>query len=119
MADPRLEPLVLSKGERRGSENWAKRRSTAQDLALRARIVLARVLIPGAAGASLPEQGPMACAGEACGTACSSYRIRRLALWAYQRFGAVRGLFGSASLRQSVGCATHRGRAGSRPDRDR
>ena len=32
---------MLSKGERRGLENWAKRRSTAQDLALRARIVLA------------------------------------------------------------------------------
>src|SRR5437667_1758759 len=41
MADPRLEPLVLSEGERRTLENWVKRRSTAQGLALRARIVLA------------------------------------------------------------------------------
>ena len=41
MADPRLEPLVLSEDERRILENWAKRRSTAQGLALRARIVLA------------------------------------------------------------------------------
>src|SRR6266516_728323 len=41
MADPRLEPLVLSEDERRRLENWARRRSTAQGLALRARIVLA------------------------------------------------------------------------------
>jgi transposase len=41
MADPRLEPLVLSEDERRILENWARRRSTAQGLALRARIVLA------------------------------------------------------------------------------
>jgi hypothetical protein len=41
MADPRLEPLVLSQDERRILENWVKRRSTAQGLALRARIVLA------------------------------------------------------------------------------
>jgi hypothetical protein len=41
MADPRLEPLVLSGGEWRTLENWVKRRSTAQGLALRARIVLA------------------------------------------------------------------------------
>jgi hypothetical protein len=41
MADPRLEPLVLSQDERRILENWAKRRSIAQGLALRARIVLA------------------------------------------------------------------------------
>jgi hypothetical protein len=40
-ADSRLEPLVLSEDERRVLENWAKRRSTAQGLALRARIVLA------------------------------------------------------------------------------
>ena len=32
---------MLSEAERRMLENWAKRRSTAQDLALRARIVLA------------------------------------------------------------------------------
>jgi transposase len=41
MADPRLEPLVLSEDERRTLENWVKRRSTAQGLALRARTVLA------------------------------------------------------------------------------
>jgi transposase len=41
MGDTRLEPLVLSKDERRTLENWVKRRSTAQGLALRARIVLA------------------------------------------------------------------------------
>src|SRR5258707_5551220 len=41
MGDNRLEPLVLSRTERRTLENWAKRRKTAQGLALRARIVLA------------------------------------------------------------------------------
>ena len=41
MGDTRLEPLVLSGAERRALENWAKRRKTAQGLALRARIVLA------------------------------------------------------------------------------
>ena len=41
MGDPRLAPLVLSDDERRTLENWAKRRKTAQGLALRARIVLA------------------------------------------------------------------------------
>src|SRR5438034_5734155 len=41
MSDSRLEPLVLSGAERRTLENWAKRRRTAQGLALRARIVLA------------------------------------------------------------------------------
>src|SRR5205814_2570552 len=41
MGDSRLEPLVLSEAERRMLENWAKRRKTAQGLALRARIVLA------------------------------------------------------------------------------
>jgi transposase len=41
MGNTRLEPLVLSEDERRRLENWAKRRSTAQGLALRARIVLA------------------------------------------------------------------------------
>ena len=41
MGDNRLEPLVLSAAERRTLENWAKRRKTAQGLALRARIVLA------------------------------------------------------------------------------
>jgi len=41
MPDPRLEPLVLSEDERRTLENWVKRRSTAQGLALQARIVLA------------------------------------------------------------------------------
>jgi transposase-like protein len=41
MGDSRLEPLVLSGDERRTLESWVKRRSTAQGLALRARIVLA------------------------------------------------------------------------------
>jgi transposase/transposase-like protein len=41
MADARLEPVVLSADERRTLENWVRRRSTAQGLALRARIVLA------------------------------------------------------------------------------
>ncbi len=41
MGDTRLEPLVLSEVERRTLENWVKRRSTAQGLALRSRIVLA------------------------------------------------------------------------------
>ena len=41
MGDTRLEPLVLSDAERRTLEGWAKRRKTAQGLALRARIVLA------------------------------------------------------------------------------
>src|SRR5712675_402625 len=41
MGDNRLEPLVLSGAERRTLENWAKRRKTAQGLALRSRIVLA------------------------------------------------------------------------------
>jgi transposase len=41
MADTRLEPVVLSEDERRTLENWVRRRSTAQGLALRARIVLA------------------------------------------------------------------------------
>jgi len=41
MGDSRLAPLVLSQAERRTLENWARRRKTAQGLALRARIVLA------------------------------------------------------------------------------
>src|SRR5690348_16715492 len=41
MPDPRLSPLVLSEDERHTLENWARRRRTAQGLALRARIVLA------------------------------------------------------------------------------
>jgi transposase len=41
VGDTRLEPLVLSEDERRTLENWVRRRSTAQGLALRARIVLA------------------------------------------------------------------------------
>ncbi|MFD6461070.1 IS630 family transposase [Streptomyces roseolus] len=41
MGDTRLEPGVLSQAERLTLENWAKRRSTAQGLAVRARIVLA------------------------------------------------------------------------------
>src|SRR5260370_20456883 len=41
MADSRLEPLVLAGEARRTLEIWVKRRSTAQGVALRARIVLA------------------------------------------------------------------------------
>ena len=41
MADSRLEPVVLSEEERRRLTGWARRRSTAQGLAMRARIVLA------------------------------------------------------------------------------
>jgi transposase len=41
MGDTRLEPLALSEDERRTLESWVRRRSTAQGLALRARIVLA------------------------------------------------------------------------------
>ena len=41
MGDNRLKPLVLTEGERRTLENWARRRSTAQGLAMRARVVLA------------------------------------------------------------------------------
>ncbi|MGH3405886.1 MAG: IS630 family transposase [Streptosporangiaceae bacterium] len=41
MGDTRLKPVVLSDDERRTLENWVKRRSTAQGLALRARIMLA------------------------------------------------------------------------------
>lgn len=40
VSDNRLTPLVLSQAERSTLENWAKRRSTAQGLATRARIVL-------------------------------------------------------------------------------
>src|SRR2546430_7952278 len=41
MGDSRLVPLVLSGDEQRTLENWVRRRSTAQGLALWARIVLA------------------------------------------------------------------------------
>src|SRR6201996_5249086 len=41
MGDSRLKPLVLSDDERRTLESWVKRHSTAQGLALRARVVLA------------------------------------------------------------------------------
>jgi transposase len=41
MGDSKLKPLVLSEDERRALENWARRRKTAQGLALRARVVLA------------------------------------------------------------------------------
>jgi DNA-binding CsgD family transcriptional regulator len=41
MGDTRPEPLVLSDAERRTLQGWATRRKTAQELALRARIVLA------------------------------------------------------------------------------
>ena len=39
--NPQLVPLVLSEEERRVLEGWTRRRTTAQALALRARIVLA------------------------------------------------------------------------------
>ena len=41
MASPKLAPLVLSDDERRVLEGWARRRKTAQALALRSRVVLA------------------------------------------------------------------------------
>src|SRR5215467_7084433 len=41
MASPKLEPVVLSAEERGVLEAWARRRKTAQALALRSRIVLA------------------------------------------------------------------------------
>jgi transposase len=41
MASPRLQPLVLSGEERQILAGWARRRKTAQALALRSRIVLA------------------------------------------------------------------------------
>ena len=64
MADSRLEPLVLTGDERRTLENWVKRRSTAQGLALRARIVLAcaqggsNVAVAKAASASRAASSP-------------------------------------------------------------
>jgi transposase len=41
VASPKLAPLVLSDDERQVLEGWARRRKTAQALALRSRIVLA------------------------------------------------------------------------------
>ena len=41
MASPKLEPVVLTDEERQVLEGWARRRKTAQALALRSRIVLA------------------------------------------------------------------------------
>jgi transposase len=41
VASPKLEPLVLSAEERQVLQGWARRRKTAQALALRSRIVLA------------------------------------------------------------------------------
>src|SRR5882724_11101109 len=41
MASPKLEPVVLSDDERQVLDGWARRRKTAQALALRSRIVLA------------------------------------------------------------------------------
>jgi transposase len=41
MASPKLEPLALSADERQVLERWARRRKTAQALALRSRIILA------------------------------------------------------------------------------
>jgi transposase len=40
MASPKLEPVVLTDDERQVLEGWARRRKTAQALALRSRIVL-------------------------------------------------------------------------------
>jgi len=50
MASPKLDPVVLSDEERQVLEGWARRRKTAQALALRSRIVLAC-----AAGRSVTE----------------------------------------------------------------
>jgi transposase len=41
MASPKLEPVVLTVEERQVLEGWARRRKTAQALALRSRIILA------------------------------------------------------------------------------
>src|SRR3974377_2265797 len=41
MASPRLEPVVLTDEERQVLGGWARRRKTAQALALRSRIILA------------------------------------------------------------------------------
>ncbi len=41
MASPKLDPLVLTDEERQVLEGWARRRKTAQALALRSRIILA------------------------------------------------------------------------------
>jgi Homeodomain-like domain len=41
MASPKLDPVVLTDDERQVLEGWARRRKTAQALALRSRIVLA------------------------------------------------------------------------------
>ena len=41
MGSPKLDPLVLTDDERQVLEAWARRRKTAQALALRSRIVLA------------------------------------------------------------------------------
>jgi len=41
MPSPKLEPLMLTDDEQRVLEGWARRRKTAQALALRSRIVLA------------------------------------------------------------------------------
>ena len=49
MGDSRLKPLVLSEDERRTLENWVRRRSTAQGLALRADTDRDRVLTAQAA----------------------------------------------------------------------
>ena len=41
MASPKLQPVELTDDERQVLEGWARRRKTAQALALRSRIVLA------------------------------------------------------------------------------
>jgi Transposase and inactivated derivatives len=54
MPSPKLEPLQLTDEERRVLEGWARRRKTAQALALRARIVLA--CAEGGSNTALAEQ---------------------------------------------------------------
>ena len=88
MADTRLEPLVLSEAERRTLENWAKRRKTAQGLALRARIVLA-------------------CAEGGSNTAVAA-RLRRQPGHGDQVAGPVPGpAAGRAGRRAAAGSAAH------------
>ncbi len=66
MGDNRLDPVVLSEDERRTLENWVRRRSTAQGLAQRARIVLAcaaggsNTAVAAPAGRQLQDGQPVA-----------------------------------------------------------
>jgi transposase len=52
MASPKLEPVVLTDDERQVLEGWARRRKTAQALALRSRIILACAEGAGVSGAA-------------------------------------------------------------------